>query len=98
MLKHDNFFMGVLLSLVLTLLTLLVLFLLIPFIYNTFNLGVPGTSLLLLSIIPSIILMRYYLKVMKFGKSGSGALLVVFVAILLYFFLVAGKLTGFPIF
>lgn len=96
MLKHDNFFVGITLSLLLIGLTLLVLLPVIPFVYNTFNFGVPAPSILLLSIVPSIILMRYYLKVLKFGKSGGGALMVVFVAIILYFFLIAGKFTSFP--
>lgn len=96
MLKQDNFFVGVTLSLVLIVITILVLLPLIPFIYNAFNLGVPAPSLLLLSIVPSVILMRYYLKVLKFGKSGGGALIIVFVAIILYFLLVASKFSSFP--
>lgn len=96
MLKNDNFFVGVTLSLLLIVITGLILLPLVPYIYNAFNLGVPAPSILLLSIVPSIILMRYYLKVLKFGKSGGGALIIVFVAILLYFFLVAGKFSSFP--
>lgn len=96
MLKHDNFFIGVALSLLLIIITALVLLPLIPFIYTSFNFGAPAPSILLLSIVPSIILMRYYLKVVKFGKSGGGALMIVFIAILLYFFLVADKFSSFP--
>lgn len=42
--------------------------------------------LILLSIIPNILLLRYYLGKQKFTKTGSALLLLTIVFVLLYFF------------
>lgn len=94
--KNDNFFIGATVAMVLTGITLLLLMLLVPFIYSSFNLGVANPKILLCAIIPPIVMMRYYLRKLHYGKSGAGSLFLVFIAMLFYFLLLAGKLESFP--
>ncbi len=94
--KHDNFFIGITVAIALTAVTLLLLVLLVPLIYNNFSLGSPDVRLLLLAIVPPVIMMRYYMRVLRYGKSGSGALVVVFALIILWFLLIAGRVNQFP--
>lgn len=94
--KNDNFFVGVTVALILTGITVLLLVLLVPFIYNALGYGEANPKLLLFAIIPPIAMMRYYLRKLQYGKSGAGSLFMIFLTILFYFLLVAGKLESFP--
>lgn len=96
--KNNNFFVGFTVAISLIVITLFLLVILVPVIFNLFELGQADPRLLLLSVIPPIIMMRYYMKTLQFGKSGRGALIVIFLSILLYFVLVAGKINNFPTF
>ncbi len=56
----------------------------------------PTVKILLLAIVPGIIMMRYYMRVLKFAKSGAGVLTTVFISIILYFAFIAEKVELFP--
>lgn len=97
MLNHDNFFVGVTVALILTIATAVVIILLAPIIYSQFSIGEPNAKLLLLSIAPALVMMRYFFRKRGFGKSGSGAVLVIFLSVILYFLFIANKLDSFPL-
>lgn len=94
--KNDNFFVGVTVGIILIVLTALLLILITPVIYDLFNLGESNPKLLILAFVPAVIMMRYYMRKLNYGKSGSGTIFIVFVGIFLYFLLVAGKLQTLP--
>ncbi|MBW6491032.1 MAG: hypothetical protein K0B15_07555 [Lentimicrobium sp.] len=89
--KNDNFFIGFLAGLLLTLFTAALIIFAGPLIYNIFSENQPENKLLLLAFIPGVLLMRWYMKKMKFSKAGSGVLVVIFLSIILYFVLIDGK-------
>lgn len=76
--------------------TAILLILLIPLMYR--DSGNADPKLLLLSMVPSLLLVRNYMKNLGFGKSGQGALLVVFLIMILWFTYFAKVLTSFPTF
>ncbi len=94
--KNNNFFVGLTVALILTVISILLILLLVPFVFNLAGWENPSTKIFLLSIAPSIIMMRYYMKVLHFDKSGAGALVIVFLGIIIYFAFFAGKLSQFP--
>lgn len=96
--KHNNFFIGALIAIVLTLATSILVVFLVPLIYGWLNIGLPSPKLLLLSIIPAILLMRHFFSKLQFNKSGNGVIVFLFVVIILYFLLIEGKMSGFPTF
>lgn len=96
--KRNNFFIGALVAVLITLATFILVVFFVPLIYGWLNINLPAPKLLLLSIVPAILVMRYYFSKLQFTKSGNGVLVFIFVAIILYFFLVEGKITSFPTF
>ncbi|MFH1120723.1 MAG: hypothetical protein V1775_12950 [Bacteroidota bacterium] len=85
--KHDNFFIGALSALLLSLAASLLILLTGPWIYRQFSDVMPQNKILLLAFFPALFLMRYYMRKLRFNKAGMGALLVVFLLIILYFVL-----------
>ncbi|GAP43227.1 hypothetical protein TBC1_111377 [Lentimicrobium saccharophilum] len=77
-------------SLLLTLASAAVVILAGPPVYRLLSLSGPENKLLLLAFLPGVLLMRWYLRKLRFDKAGMGALLIVFVSIILYFVLVEG--------
>ncbi|HLN52084.1 MAG TPA: hypothetical protein VK212_00150 [Lentimicrobium sp.] len=96
--KNDNFFVGVTVGLILTGVTVLLLVIIVPLIYQFAGLSNPSVKILLLSVVPAIVLMRYYMRKLQFNRSGSGMLTVVFISIILYFAFIASKMDQFPSF
>ncbi|MDY0102734.1 MAG: hypothetical protein RBS07_07320 [Lentimicrobium sp.] len=89
--KNDNFFIGMLASLLLTLVTAALVVFLTPWIYGFSSQSTPENKFILLAIIPSIILMRWYMRKLRFSKAGAGAVLVIFASIILYFLLIDNR-------
>lgn len=83
--KHDNFFIGLFSALVLSLVTSFLIILTGPWFYRMFSEFLPPNKLILLAFVPAIILMRYYMRKLRFEKAGMGALILVFLLIVLYF-------------
>ncbi|MBK6966715.1 MAG: hypothetical protein IPH20_23165 [Bacteroidales bacterium] len=83
--KHDNFFIGAFSTMIISLVAAFLIILLGPWFYRLFSDYMPQNKLLLLAFIPAIILMRYYLRKLRFEKSGMGSVAVVFLLIVLYF-------------
>ncbi|GAB1403890.1 MAG: hypothetical protein PHX54_04405 [Lentimicrobiaceae bacterium] len=91
MLKKDNFFIGFFLSLALIALTGLLVWLLAPVVTHWFNQNAISIKTILLSAIPSILLMRWYFRVLRAERSGMGAVVAILIFIILYFLLLDGK-------
>ena len=89
--KNDNFFTGMLATLLLTLLTSALVIFLTPWIYGFFSQTTPENKFLLLAFIPGVLMMRWYMKKLRYSKAGAGALVVTFVFIILYFILIDKK-------
>ncbi|MHC1776268.1 MAG: hypothetical protein AB9834_12755 [Lentimicrobium sp.] len=83
--KHDNFFIGAFSALIVSFVTAFLIILLGPWFYRLFSDYMPQNKLLLLSFIPSIVLMRYYLRKLRYEKAGMGSVVVIFLLIVLYF-------------
>lgn len=98
MFKKDNFFAGMTMTILVSVVALVLIILFVPLIYSGLNIGEPGTKLLLLTGIPGLILVRYYLKSLHFEKSGQGALLVVFLMLILWFAYFNSRIANFPTF
>lgn len=96
--KNDNYFVGATVGLFLTIISAVILILIVPVIYKMAGWYDPSIKILLLSIVPTIVMMRYYMRALKYTKSGAGALTIVFISIILYFALIADKITQFPTF
>jgi len=64
--KNDNYFVGITVGLFLTVLTLFLLILIVPFLYKMAGWDDPSPKIILLSIAPAIFMMRYYMKVLHF--------------------------------
>lgn len=94
--KNNNFFIGALTALVLIIAGALLLILLVPPVYSVFNLGVPTPKILVLALLPPVIMMRLYMRRFKFEKAGAGSMFIIFLSMLAYFLVVAGKLQNFP--
>ncbi len=94
--KHDNFFVGVLVALLISLVSLALLIFTVPLVYKLMQLGIPSPRILVLAIAPAIFIMRYYMRKLHYSKSGSGVLVVIFIAIILWFVYFADKLINFP--
>lgn len=91
MLKQNNFFIGFWFALVLAAFTALLVWVLTPYIYPLFTSDNPSVKLMLLSVIPPVLIMRWYLKALRLERSGMGAVTVVFIVIILYFLLLHGR-------
>ncbi len=89
--KHDNFFIGAFTALILSLITAFLVILTGPWVYRLFSDFIPQNKLLLLAFIPSIIMVRYYLRNLKFEKAGMGSVTIVFLLIILYFIFLDNK-------
>jgi heme/copper-type cytochrome/quinol oxidase subunit 4 len=89
--KNDNFFVGLLASLLLTLLAGALVILLTPWIYGFFSQTTPENKYILLAFIPALFLMRWYMKTLRYSKAGAGAVVVIFASIILYFLLIDNK-------
>lgn len=96
--KHNNFFIGALVAILITLATFILVIFLVPIICGWLNINLPAPKFMLLSIVPAILVMRYYFSKLQFTKSGNGVLVFTFVVIVLYFLLIEGKITSFPTF
>lgn len=94
--KNDNFFIGTLAAVLSIIITAGLIILIAPLVYSQLNLGIPQVKILLLAVFPAVIIMRYYFRKLKFSKSGSGALIIVFLSIILYYVFVEGKIDTFP--
>lgn len=94
--KHDNFFIGAIVAVILIIISVILMVLIVPFIYDMLKLGVPSQRILVLAVVPAIAIMRYYMRKLRFTKSGGGALAVVFIAIIAWFVYFADKLETFP--
>lgn len=95
--KNDNFFIGAIVSLTLIIATLIFLMVLIPVIYSRIE-AVASVKVLLLTIVPSVLLMRYYFQKLKYTKAGSGALVIIFISVIAYFVFVQSNYSTFPTF
>lgn len=91
MLKQNNFFIGFFLSLGLTVFTGLLVWLLAPTVAAWFTQDEISIKIMLLSVVPPVLLMRWYLRILRAERSGMGAVTVVLVTIILYFLLLDGK-------
>lgn len=89
--KNDNFFVGLLASLLLTLLAAALVIFITPWIYGFFSQTTPENKFILLAFIPSLLLMRWYMKKLRYSKAGAGAVVVIFASIILYFLLIDRK-------
>jgi len=85
--KHDNFFIGAFAALILSLAAALLVITTGPLVYRQFSDFLPQNKFLLLAFIPSILLMRQYIRRLHFEKAGMGALTMTFLLIILYFVL-----------
>ncbi len=83
--KNDNFFIGALMALLLSLVTALLVIVTGPLVYRQFSEFMPQNKFLLLAFIPGILLMRHYMRKLRFEKAGMGALIMIFLLIILYF-------------
>lgn len=90
--KNDNFFIGAFSALALSAVTAVLIIFAGPFVYGLFSENPPTNKLILLTLFPAVLLMRYYLRNLKFEKAGMGAVALVFVLIILYFVFIEGKL------
>ena len=88
-LKKDNYSIGLLLGLIVPVLFYGLLYLTDRLLFGAtaIHLTPEDHYLYLLSIVPNIILFRYYFVSLKAEKTGKGILLVTIVYILIYFFL-----------
>lgn len=91
MLKQNNFFIGFFFSLALAAFTGLLVWLLAPVIAAWFTPDAPSVKMMLLSVVPPVLLMRWYLRTLRAERAGMGAVSVVFVIIILYFLLLDGN-------
>jgi chromate transport protein ChrA len=89
--KNDNFFIGAFSALILSVITAFLIILTGPWVYRLFSDFMPQNKLLLLALIPAIILMRYYLRKLRFEKAGMGSVAIVFLLIILYFVFLDNK-------
>lgn len=83
--KHNNFFIGALAALILSMAASFLVILAAPWFYRMFSDVMPQNKALLLASAPGIILMRWYMRKLRYEKAGMGALMVVFILIILYF-------------
>lgn len=91
MLKQNNFFIGFFLSLGLTALTGLLVWLMAPTIALWFRQDAISIKVMLLSAVPPVLLMRWYLRVLRAERSGMGSVTLILIIIALYFLLLDGK-------
>lgn len=91
MLKNDNFFIGMLASLLLTVVAAALVIFITPWIYGFFSQTTPENKFILLAFIPSLLLMRWYMKKLRYSKAGAGAVVIIFASIILYFLLIDRK-------
>ena len=89
--KKDNFFIGFLATLLITLLTSVLVVFVTPWLYRFYSQTTPENKYLLLAFIPGVLMMRWYMKKLRFTKAGAGALVVTFLFIILYFLLIDKK-------
>lgn len=89
--KNDNFFIGLLASLLLTMLAGALVIFLTPWIYGFFSQTTPENKYILLAFIPALLLMRWYMRKLRYSKAGAGAVVVIFASIILYFLLIDNK-------
>lgn len=89
--KNDNFFIGALASLVVSMVTSVLIIFAGPPVYGLFSTNPPENRLILLSVFPAVFLMRYYMRKLRFEKAGMGTLAMVFLLMLLYFVFIENK-------
>lgn len=89
--KNDNFFVGLLASLLLTLVAAALVIFITPWIYGFFSQTTPENKYILMAFIPSLLLMRWYMKKLRYSKAGAGAVVIIFASIILYFLLIDRK-------
>lgn len=89
--KNNNFFIGLLASFLLTMAASAMVIFLGPLVYKLFSQYQPENKLLLLAFAPGILLMRWYMRKLKFTNAGSGAMVIVFLFVILYFVFIDGK-------
>lgn len=89
--KHDNFFIGAFSALILSLITAFLIILTGPWFYRLFSEFMPQNKLLLLALAPAVILMRYYLRKLRFEKAGMGSVATIFLLVILYFVFLDNK-------
>ena len=98
-LNNDEYFLGVLLGLIIPVPAALVFALLIRLIQNflhVFN-EVRDMDMLLLGLAVNLIVMRYYLVKRKFEKTGKALLILTVVLIILFLIFLKNSSIAFPI-
>lgn len=85
--RKDNFFIGMLASLLLTLVSSVAVVYGVAPLFKSLSGAVPANKIILLAFIPALFLMRWYMTGIKCEKSGMGVVTIVFIGIILYFVL-----------
>ncbi|PKO97898.1 MAG: hypothetical protein CVU14_08915 [Bacteroidetes bacterium HGW-Bacteroidetes-9] len=89
--KNDNFFIGTLAALALSIVASFLIIFTAPWFYRMFSEFQPQNKIILLALVPSILLMRYYMRKLRFEKAGMGTVAVTFLFVILYFLFLDGK-------
>ena len=89
--KNDNFFIGALAALALSIVASFLIIFTAPWFYRLLSDFQPQNKIILLALVPSILLMRYYMRTLRFEKAGMGTVAVTFLMVILYFLLLDGK-------
>ncbi len=86
LLNKDDFFTGIILGIAITGITFLLLFG-VYYIFQYFQIQMvrEKSYLMLLSLIPPILVFRYYMVKLKYDKTGKGILVVAFLTMVLFF-------------
>jgi len=85
-LKKDSMILGIVLGVILPALLFAILYFLSRIFAPAGKVYVVQLSIIvLLSIFPNLFTLRYYLKTLKFDRTGRGILLVTFIFAILYF-------------
>ncbi len=89
MLNKDSYILGVVLGLIIPVILFGLLYLL-AFAVTYINEGIQikENILAIVSFVPNLFVMRYYLVNLKFDKTGRGILLITFIYFILYFVIV----------
>ena len=91
LLNRDNFFLGILLGMILPVIFYLLLYLMDMSVLALFDVHMLQKQeyLMLLSITINLFAIKYYFVNLKYDKTGRGVLLITFVKTLVYFLLIS---------
>lgn len=87
-LEQNSFLLGITMGIIIPCITFCLLYLflvLLPIIFIQKSQLIKSSTLLLLSIFPNALIMRFYLLKLQLDKTGRGIMLTTFVLIILYF-------------